>query len=96
VRQQRVSQDARDAGYTLLELLVVMGIIAILTAAATPQLMGYFGKAKVQSVQLQIENINTALEMYFMENGNLSERERRAERPWSRRRPMRRAGTDRI
>lgn len=58
-----------EAGYTLLELLVVMGVIAILTAVATPQLMGYFGKAKVQSAQLQIENINTALEMYYMENG---------------------------
>jgi general secretion pathway protein G len=58
-----------DAGYTLLELLVVMGILAILTAFATPQLMGYFGKAKIQSVQLQIENINTALELYYMENG---------------------------
>ena len=46
-----------DAGYTLLELLVVMGILAALTAVATPQLMGYFGKAKTQSVQLQIENI---------------------------------------
>ncbi|AUC99059.1 type II secretion system major pseudopilin GspG [uncultured Bradyrhizobium sp.] len=64
----RIARRA-DAGYTLLELLVVMGIIAILTAVATPQLMGYFGKAKVQSVQLQIENINTALEMYYMENG---------------------------
>ena len=50
-----------DAGYTLLELLVVMGILAVLTAVATPQLMGYFGKAKTQSVQLQIENIGTAL-----------------------------------
>ena len=51
------------AGYTLLELLVVMGILATLTAMATPQVMGYFGKAKTQSAQLQIENINTALEM---------------------------------
>ena len=60
----------RDAGYTLLELLVVMGILAVLTAVATPQLMGYFGKAKTQSVQLQIENIGTALELYYMENGS--------------------------
>jgi general secretion pathway protein G len=58
-----------DAGYTLLELLVVMGILAVLTAVATPQLMGYFGKAKTQSVQLQIENIGTALELYYMEAG---------------------------
>jgi general secretion pathway protein G len=64
------SRDRKDAGYTLLELLVVMGILAVLTAVATPQLMGYFGKAKTQSVQLQIENIGTALELYYMENGN--------------------------
>jgi general secretion pathway protein G len=63
-------RERRDAGYTLLELLVVMGILAVLTAVATPQLMGYFGKAKAQSVQLQIENIGTALELYYMENGS--------------------------
>jgi general secretion pathway protein G len=63
-------RSRNDAGYTLLELLVVMGILAVLTAVATPQLMGYFGKAKTQSVQLQIENIGTALEMYYMENGS--------------------------
>ena len=66
----RRSGERSDAGYTLLELLVVMGILAVLTAVATPQLMGYFGKAKVQSVQLQIENIGTALELYYMENGS--------------------------
>ena len=65
----RLRLRRNEAGYTLLELLVVMGILAILTAFATPQLMGYFGKAKTQSVQLQIENINTALELYYMENG---------------------------
>jgi general secretion pathway protein G len=61
---------SNEAGYTLLELLVVMAILALLTAFATPQLMGYFSKAKTQSAQLQIENINTALELYYMENGS--------------------------
>lgn len=69
VRRAVRSRSRKDAGYTLLELLVVMGILAILTAAATPQLMGYFGKAKTQSAALQIENIGTALELYYMENG---------------------------
>jgi len=58
-----------NAGYTLLELLVVLGILAMLSAMAAPQLMGYFGKAKTQSAQIQIQNIGTALEMYFLENG---------------------------
>jgi len=64
------TRGRRDAGYTLLELLVVMGILAVLTALATPQLMGYFGKAKMQTAQVQIQNIGTALELYFMENGS--------------------------
>ena len=68
-RRQLARRHRKDAGYTLLELLVVMGILAVLTAVATPQLMGYFGKAKTQSAQLQIENIGTALELYYMENG---------------------------
>ncbi len=59
-----------DEGYTLLELLVVMGILALLTAMATPQVMGYFSKAKTQTVQMQIQNIGTALELYYMENGS--------------------------
>lgn len=67
---RRARQRSAVAGYTLLELLVVMGILATLTAMATPQVMGYFGKAKTQSAQLQIENINTALEMYYVENGS--------------------------
>ena len=58
-----------DGGYTLLELLVVMGILAVLGAVATPQLMGYFSKAKSQSAQMQIQNIGTALEMFYLENG---------------------------
>ena len=72
LRGRRMGRYRRrnDEGYTLLELLVVMGILAVLAAIATPQLMGYFGKAKTQSVQLQIENIGTALELYYMENGS--------------------------
>ena len=67
-RSRRLGRN--DAGYTLLELLVVMGILAVLTAVATPRLMGYFGKAKLQSAEVQIENIGTALELYYMENGS--------------------------
>jgi general secretion pathway protein G len=57
-----------DAGYTLLEVLVVKRILAFLTAFMTPQLMGCFGEAKAQSVQWQFENSIGALELRHMQN----------------------------
>ena len=52
-----------DAGYTLLELLVVMGILAVLTAVATPQLMGYFGKVELAAHGIVLLWLNIALMM---------------------------------
>ncbi|MGX4770497.1 hypothetical protein ACWAUC_11935 [Bradyrhizobium guangdongense] len=37
------------------ELLVVTGMLAILIAAAVPQMMRCFAKAKAQSAQVEIE-----------------------------------------
>ena len=82
----------KDAGYTLLELLVVMGILAVLTAVATPQLMAYFGKAKTQTAQLQIENIGTASNSITWRTAPIRA-PASGSRPWSRPRRKRHDGT---
>jgi len=38
-------QNARDAGFTLLELIVVMALMALLATMAFPMLKGQFGRA---------------------------------------------------
>lgn len=58
-----------EAGYTLLEVLVVLGITVLLAAVVGPRLMQYFGKAKHDTAGMQLKNIETALELYYMDVG---------------------------
>ncbi len=59
----------RDDGFTLLELLVVLGIIALLATVAAPQVLQYLGKARTETAKAQIAAITTALELYALDNG---------------------------
>lgn len=58
-----------DAGFTLLELLIVLGILALLAAIAAPQVLRYLGKARSDAAQVQINAIATAIELYALDNG---------------------------
>ena len=74
LRFRRVAKNstfalARDAGFTLLELLVVLGIIALLATVAAPQVLQYLGKARTETAKAQISAISTALELYALDNG---------------------------
>jgi len=61
--------SAADAGYTLLELLVVLTILVLIAGLAAPQFLGYLGQARSQAAQVQIKNISTALELFYLHNG---------------------------
>ena len=58
-----------DAGFTLLELLVVLGIITLLATVAAPQVLRYLGKARSDTARAQIAAISTALELYALDTG---------------------------
>ena len=58
-----------DAGFTLLELLVVLGILTIIAAVAAPQVLAYLGQARSQTAEVQIRNISTAVELFYLHNG---------------------------
>ena len=59
-----------EAGFTLLELLVVLGIMALLATIAGPQVLGYLSKARVDTAKAQISAISTALELYALDTGS--------------------------
>lgn len=59
-----------QGGFTLLELLVVLGIIALLAGIVGPQVMKHTGESKVKAAKVQIEDLSAALDMYKLDNGN--------------------------
>lgn len=63
--QRRPSQ----LGFTLLELLVVLGIIAILAGIVGPQVMKHLGESKTKAAKIQIEDFSAALDMYKLDMG---------------------------
>jgi general secretion pathway protein G len=67
-----VSKSARreaEAGFTLLELLVVLGILALLATVGYPQVLRYLGVARTETAKAQINAISTSLELYALDNG---------------------------
>ena len=59
----------RNAGATLLEILVVLSIIALLAAVVGPRVVGYLSRAKATTAELQLDNIKQAVELYYVDLG---------------------------
>ncbi|MEM8863319.1 MAG: type II secretion system major pseudopilin GspG [Chloroflexota bacterium] len=59
----------RESGFTLVELLVVLVIIGLLVTISTPRVLQYLASAKVDAARTQISNFESALELYFIDNG---------------------------
>ena len=57
-----------EEGFTLMELMIVIIIIAILTAIAVPSYMVLRDRARVSAAQSEMRAIATALEMYNVDN----------------------------
>ena len=58
----------RRNGFTLIEMLVVLAIIATLASVVGPALFRKAGDAKVQAARSQIEVLGLALDSYRMDN----------------------------
>ncbi|RIZ71412.1 MAG: type II secretion system protein GspG [Methylococcales bacterium] len=59
-----------ESGFTLLELLVVLGIIAMLAGIVGPQVMKHMGESKTKAAKVQIEELAATLDMYKLDVGS--------------------------
>ena len=70
MNKKEIRKHAKERGFTLLELLVVLGIIAMLAGVVGPQVMKHLGGAKSKTAKVQVEDLAAALDMYKLDVGS--------------------------
>ena len=61
----------RSKGFTLIELVVAIGIMLVLAAVATPFLLGHIKDAKISSMNEQFLNIESAFNSYYLKHNGI-------------------------
>jgi general secretion pathway protein G len=57
------------AGFTLLEIIVVVFILGLLAAIVAPRIIGRTDDARIAEAKVQIKNFETALKLFKLDNG---------------------------
>lgn len=63
----------RDEGFTLIELMVVVMIIAVLIAIAIPSFLGFRKSAQDRSAQSEIRNVLLSEKAFWLDSGDYTE-----------------------
>jgi general secretion pathway protein G len=58
-----------SAGFTLIEMLVVLTIIGLIMGLIGPRVLGYLSESKVKAARLQIESFSSALDLFYLDVG---------------------------
>ena len=66
---------SRRRGFTLLELMVVLLILALLATIAAPRVTKYLGKAKTQSAKIQVDALSAAVDAFHLDVGRFPTQE---------------------
>ena len=59
----------RQRGFTLVEMLVVITIIALIMSLVGPRVLNYLTESKVKAARIQIQSFSSALDLLFLDTG---------------------------
>lgn len=65
----RTQMRNRRSGVTLIEVLIVLAIMALIIGLGAPRVLDSFGRAKSRAAAIQMENLNGAIQIYYIDVG---------------------------
>jgi general secretion pathway protein G len=68
-RPARRSRRRGEAGFTLVEMLVVITIIGLIMALVGPRVLNYLTESKVKAARIQIQSFASALDLFYLDAG---------------------------
>ena len=68
-RRKAAALRSGEAGFTLVEILVVITIIGLIMGLVGPRVLNYLTESKAKAAKIQIESFSSALDLYFLDNG---------------------------
>jgi general secretion pathway protein G len=68
--KRSINKARRQSGFTLVELLLVLTILAILAAIVLPRMTGSTERARTTAAQTQVSTLGTALGAYEVDTGS--------------------------
>jgi general secretion pathway protein G len=60
---------SEEAGFTLVEMLVVITIIGLIMALVAPRVLGYLSESKAKAAKIQILSFSSALDLFYLDSG---------------------------
>lgn len=69
-RKQRNIRNNRQRGFTLVELLLVLVILALIAGLVLPGIIGKAESAKAKAAASQISRISMSVESFYLDTGN--------------------------
>lgn len=69
LRPAGASKRRRRAGFTLVEMLVVLAIIGLISALVGPRVLSQLSDSRERAARLQIEAFSSALDIFFIDVG---------------------------
>ena len=63
------SRNNGERGFTLVEILVVITIIALIMSLVGPRVLNYLTESKVKAAKIQMQSFSSALDLLYLDTG---------------------------
>jgi general secretion pathway protein G len=65
----RGERHAGEAGFTLVEMLVVITIIGLIMGLIGPRVLNYLSESRVKAAKIQLQSFSSALDLFYLDAG---------------------------